>query len=224
MSTSAYATSSPRISPSRVFAIAIALVLHIAAFAMLLAPVRRPDLGLLAPPPPIEVVMQERVIPPPPAPPVVPITPPPPALPVHEPARSTPAVIPNPEPAISMADVVPEIAPDAAVIDTGFPAGDSDAFNAEQIGSASYLEAPPPRYPPLARKRGLEGDVMLMVTIGANGRPEAVALHASSGFALLDRAAIEQVQRRWRFRPLLVGGLPTRSRAIVPIRFSLVRG
>lgn len=224
MSTSAYATSSSRISPSRVLAIAVALVLHIAAFALLLAPVRHPDLGLLAPPPPIEVVMQERVIPPPPTPPVVPITPPR-TLPVREPTRRTsPVLIPNPEPAISMDDVVPEISPVAAVIDSELPAGNDESFSAGQIGSASYLEAPLPRYPPLARKREQEGDVFLLVTIGANGRPEAVDLHASSGFPLLDRAAIEQVQRRWRFRPLLVDGSPQRSRAIVPIRFSLTRG
>lgn len=224
MSTTAIATTGPNLSPTRIFAIAVALVLHIAALALLLAPVRRPDPAAFAPPPPIEVVMQERVIPPPPAPPMVPITPPRP-VPVRDRRHSTqPVVTPHLEPAISLDDVVPPITPPDAVIDTGRPVVDDDAFRAEQIGNASYLEAPPPRYPPLAKKRDQEGDVFLLVTIGADGRPEAVALHASSGFALLDRAAIEQVQRRWRFRPLLVGGLPTRSRAIVPIRFSLVRG
>ena len=97
-----------------------------------------------------------------------------------------------------------------------------DAFTPAQIGSLSYLEAAAPRYPLAAIKRRLEGEVLLIVTVGPDGRPEAVDVQRSSGHAILDRAAIDQVQRRWRFRPLIVNGLPTRARGLVPIRFDLL--
>jgi protein TonB len=221
MSMSLAAPSAAPLSPRRVFAIAAALVVHVGAFALLIAPPRRPEAAPATPPPRIEVTIQERPILPPPAPPLVPLTPPRPT-PVRQPvARAQPVVIDNPEPAISMADVVPEITPSLDALDSGLPATDGAAFGAEQIGSAEYLDAPRPRYPLQAKKRGLEGDVLLLVTIGSNGRPEDVSLYASSGHTVLDRAALETVQRCWRFRPLMVGGMPTRSRALVPIRFEL---
>ena len=213
-----------RINPARTGAISVALILHITAFALLLAPVRPADLGFAPTPPVIEVMMPERVRPIPP-PPVVPITTPrPPTLAQRPRQAAPPAAISNPEPAVSMADLVEPTAP--TLPDLGdLPAlGDGAAFAPELIGSASYLSAPAPRYPTLAIKRGWEGEVLMIVTIGANGAPEAVELHQSSGHAVLDRAAIEQVQKRWRFRPLLVDGSPTRSRAMIPVRFSLQRG
>ena len=208
------------LSPTRTLAISIALVLHAAAFALLMAPVRAPDLEADQEPPEIEVVMQERVIPPPPPPPVVPITPPRPA-PALVQRTSPPVVIPNPLPAQTQADVVPVIAPPD--VDLPTERAGNDAFVPSQIGALSYLDAPPPRYPSRAIARQLEGEVLLRVTVGADGRPEKVELQQTSGHTLLDHAAIEQVQKRWRFRPLIVDGLPSRAIGLVPIRFSLDR-
>lgn len=210
----------PRISPARTLAIGIALVLHASAFALLLAPMRAPDRAADRLPPEVEWVMPERVIPPPPPPPVVPIVPPR-AMPVPTQRRPLPAVIPNPEPAQTQTDVVPDMAPpdtDSLIDPTG---GDLASFVPSQIGALSYLDAPAPRYPPRALTRRIEGDVLLRVTVAENGRPERVELQRSSGHALLDRAAIEQVQKRWRFRPLLIDGRPSRAVGLVPIRFVL---
>lgn len=211
-----------RISPARTLAIAVALVLHIAAFALLIAPVRPPAPDLAFDVPDIQIVMPERLIPPPPLPPVVPVTPPPRATPVAERRTPAPVLIPNPEPAQTRDDVVQAIDPptsDPVVDGTG---DTGEAFTPAQIGSLSYLEAAAPRYPFQAIKRKLEGEVLLIVTVGPDGRPEAIEIERSSGHAILDRAAIEQVQRRWRFRPLIVDGLPTRARGLVPIRFDLL--
>lgn len=210
-----------RISPARTLAIAVALVLHLAAFALLIAPVRPPAPDLAFDVPDIQIVMPERLIPPPPLPPVVPATPPR-TTPVAERRTPAPVLIPNPEPAQTRDDVVQEIVPPTPdpVVDG---AGDTgDAFTPAQIGSLSYLEAAAPRYPLAAIKRRLQGEVLLIVTVGPDGRPEAVDVQRSSGHAILDRAAIDQVQRRWRFRPLIVNGLPTRARGLVPIRFDLL--
>ena len=216
----AAAIDRPRIHPARTLAISVALVLHAGAFALLVAPVRPPD--LMPPPalPQIEVVIRERVIPPP-QPPVVPITPPRPTpVPVRR-VPQPPAAIPNPEPAPTLAELVPDLVAPTETAPFDASVADSGPFLPSQIGALSYLDAPPPRYPARAIARRLQGEVLLRVTVGRDGRPEAVDLQQGSGHAVLDRAAVEQVRKRWRFRPLIVDGLPSRAVGLVPIRFSL---
>lgn len=212
--------ASPRFSPARTLAISIALVLHASAFTLLLAPMRAPDRAADRLPPEVEWVMPERLIPPPPLPPVVPITPPR-QLPIAPRRPLPPAVIPNPEPAQALSDVVPDTAPPNTDFSIDPVGSDAESFVPGQIGALSYLDAPAPRYPQRALTRRIEGDVLLRVTVGDDGRPQRVELQRSSGHALLDRAAIEQVQKRWRFRPLIIDGRPSRAVGLVPIRFVL---
>jgi len=75
---------------------------------------------------------------------------------------------------------------------------------------------PPPRYPPLARQRGIEGRVLLRLTVNAGGGVEAVSIAQSSGDASLDQEA-KQTVARWRFQP------PGLAQAVaqVPIAFRL---
>lgn len=49
-------------------------------------------------------------------------------------------------------------------------------------------------YPPLARRRGQEGRVQLRFVIGEAGRAQDIEVVASSGFNLLDRAAVETIR------------------------------
>ncbi|MBK6435829.1 MAG: energy transducer TonB [Rhodanobacteraceae bacterium] len=219
MTSYAAAINTGRINPSRTLAIAFALILHVAALALLFAPLRPPIRDLALALPNIEIVMQQRLIPPPSLPLTVPLTPPR-ATPAPQRRTPVPVLIPNPEPVQSLTDVVPEII--APIANTPFDnLGDlGDTFTPSDIGSLSYLDATPPRYPPQAIKRHLEGEVMLIVSVGADGYPEAVSIQRSSGHAILDRAAIDQVRNRWRFRPLIVNGLPTRAQGLVPIRFT----
>ena len=63
-----------------------------------------------------------------------------------------------------------------------------------------------PAYPSAARRRGLEGTVVLQVTLGVSGRVQAASVERSSGIAMLDRAALAAV-RRWRCQPPRVGGV-----------------
>lgn len=48
-------------------------------------------------------------------------------------------------------------------------------------------------YPALARRRGQEGRVQVCFVVGDNGRAQDIAVVASSGFSLLDRAAVETI-------------------------------
>jgi protein TonB len=78
-----------------------------------------------------------------------------------------------------------------------------------------------PRYPRSARERGLEGVVTLKVVVEANGDLGDISIVKSSGYALLDRAAIAAVED-WEFRPATVQGKPVRSTLdLPPIRFRL---
>jgi protein TonB len=79
---------------------------------------------------------------------------------------------------------------------------------------------PKPDYPAEARRRGLQGKVVLLVEVSAAGLPANVAVAASSGHAALDQAALAAVQL-WRFSPATRGGTPMAGTAQVPIQFRL---
>lgn len=82
---------------------------------------------------------------------------------------------------------------------------------------------PSPKYPAEAYQRGEEGDVMLLVSVSAEGRVRQVRLDKSSGFKLLDDAALSTV-RAWQFQPATYRGRPVGTWVRVPIRFSLADG
>lgn len=86
-----------------------------------------------------------------------------------------------------------------------------------QLGSANN---PIPRYPRQARRRGMEGRVVLRVTVSADGSPSKITVLESSGYAILDRAAVRTF-RDWRFSPAFRAGIPVISSLDVPISFRL---
>jgi protein TonB len=69
------------------------------------------------------------------------------------------------------------------------------------FGGAGTGRFPSPPYPADARRRGLEGNVMLKVEVSAEGQPGVPLIESSSGHAVLDRAAIDWIRRRWRWDP-----------------------
>lgn len=85
---------------------------------------------------------------------------------------------------------------------------------------AAYLHNPRPSYPPLSRRLGEEGKVLLRVRVSADGQPAAVDLEKSSNFERLDEAA-RQVVARWRFVPAKRGDEAIEATVIVPIVFRL---
>ncbi len=104
---------------------------------------------------------------------------------------------------------------------TGKTPGTSPAKgHGKAVNAAPAVGNPLPRYPRLARVRGWEGRVVLRVQVRANGAVRAIRVINSSGYDLLDRAAIKAV-RRWRFRAAQVAGVSIASTVKVPIRFRL---
>jgi len=99
-------------------------------------------------------------------------------------------------------------------------AGHNLPSNGIETSLARYLNNPKPEYPEIARQLRQQGVAILAVEVGADGHPNQVSLSRSSGFPLLDHAAIQAV-RAWSFRPERAGDVPVSSHVEVPIRFSL---
>jgi protein TonB len=85
---------------------------------------------------------------------------------------------------------------------------------------ADYLHNPKPAYPPLSKRAGEQGQVVVRVLIGVDGTAQKAEVHQSSGFDRLDRAALETAQR-WRYVPGKRGGVPEAMWFNVPIKFVL---
>jgi periplasmic protein TonB len=102
------------------------------------------------------------------------------------------------------------------------PGGDGAG---EGVGSTS----PPtggyqvkPRYPDSARRRGIEGTVVVMAYVTEQGRVEKVQVEQSAGHTDLDQAAVEAVGR-WRFEPARRGRQPVAMWVSIPVKFVLNR-
>ncbi|KZY72576.1 hypothetical protein A3742_08155 [Oleiphilus sp. HI0071] len=78
----------------------------------------------------------------------------------------------------------------------------------------------PPTYPSMARRRGVEGTVVIEVSLDALGSQTHLKIQKSSGNPLLDNSAVNAV-REWRFLPHQVKGLAIASRVHIPVRFEL---
>ncbi len=83
-----------------------------------------------------------------------------------------------------------------------------------------YIQNPPPPYPELAKQMRQEGIVMLAVDVDRQGSPVKVMIIESSGYRLLDQAALRAVSH-WKFQPGRIGDLPVESEVTVPVRFRL---
>jgi protein TonB len=83
-----------------------------------------------------------------------------------------------------------------------------------------YLINPPPPYPVSARRRGLQGTVLLRVNVSETGNVASLRISRSSGYDLFDRAALNAV-RKWKFSPRRLGGIATPGIVEVPIQFKI---
>lgn len=85
---------------------------------------------------------------------------------------------------------------------------------------ADYLKNPAPAYPPLSRRMGEEGKVVLRVSVNAQGSADSVEIRTSSGSQRLDESAQKTV-RNWKFIPAKRGDSAVQSWVLVPIIFKL---
>lgn len=78
-------------------------------------------------------------------------------------------------------------------------------------------------YPPLARRHGWEGEVVVGVRVEGDGRLSAIDVVASSGYRVLDHAAVDSLTRLARLPD--AGDLPASGIEVaVPVRYRLIDG
>jgi len=90
----------------------------------------------------------------------------------------------------------------------------------QPVFNADYLDNPAPAYPPLSRRMGEQGRVVLRVLVRVEGTAADVQVRASSGYARLDDVARETV-RHWKFVPARRGAQPVEAWVLIPISFGL---
>jgi protein TonB len=136
-------------------------------------------------------------------------------------------VAPQPKPKPVQREPEPVPAEEPAPKEAAQPVQQADAtppspvqLDAEPDYRADYLNNPRPPYPMVARRMGYHGKVVLDVEVLAEGRAGDVQVHQSSGFAILDNAALQTV-KTWRFTPAKRFGQAVTKRFLVPIKFSL---
>ncbi|MCM2264156.1 MAG: energy transducer TonB [Desulfuromonadales bacterium] len=98
--------------------------------------------------------------------------------------------------------------------------GEGDGGGGIIKATPRYESNPLPNYPRLARQNRLEGTVRLRARVTASGNVEGVSLERSSGHAVLDRSALDGVQR-WRFIPATRNGAPVACEVSIPVAFRL---
>jgi protein TonB len=181
--------------------------------------------------PPQPVVAPAPPAPPPPQP--APRQPPPKPLPKPtprlEPAPVAPATL-EPAPPLAAAITLPPVAPAAqstataplaAEVAVPAPPASPAAPRVDlPSSSADYLNNPPPPYPPLSKRMGEQGQVVVRARIEANGMVSQAEIRTSSSFERLDQAALQTV-KRWRYVPGKRGGVPEAMWFNIPIRFVL---
>ena len=184
---------------------AIALAFHAVVLFCLKPPTPKPpkifnetyvDVTLTTPPPP-QPEPKPIVVPPQPQPP----PPPKPEMTIPEPKPEPPppapkpVVVPQQQPKPLTEEYVPVTQPNFAM-------------------QATHV------YPPEAARRHQQGIIVLMLYINGSGTLDKVEIVKSSGFPLLDEAAIKEMKQS-KFEPAMDGAIPIRSRAQASVTYRL---
>ena len=201
---------------ARIAGLAFAIAMHVAALLVLLAPI--------APPEPEadekDVTLVNFIRPPPPPPP-----PPPPDPEPPKPREIRELTPPRPTPIPPPPDPPPVVFDDPSPVDTPAPppAPPSPPAPATNIGSSvdpSSMNNNPPEYPREALRAGVEGTVVLLISIDARGNVLDIKVERSSRNRDMDRNAV-RAARGWRFNPAIENGTPVASTVRVPVDFTL---
>lgn len=217
---SAYPNTVESPNPVRIIALSLALALNLTGLILVTRPLSSnmiqvikkvtAPLTLTLPPPPVEMK-------PIPAPDPLPHhiadkTPIPKKAPVHSVITPSPPVITDEPSAVNVAST-----PHPPISVMANPVSSPSPVEA----TLEYISAPPPLYPPLARRFRMEGKVILRVLVDVDGKPLQVIVSSSSGHIELDKVAQKQVLAHWRFRPATQNGQPSQAWANIPIVFKL---
>lgn len=122
-------------------------------------------------------------------------------------------------PAPGQPPVTPPVTPPAQT-EPNEAAASAAGAAAPDVDAEPRADNEPPRYPEEARRRGLEGTVVVQVEVASDGLVLDVALHTPATGAELNREALRAV-RRWRFEPARRAGVAVATTTLVTIVFRL---
>lgn len=92
--------------------------------------------------------------------------------------------------------------------------------SADLVNPPQCASCPAPPYPAQAQERGIEGEVVLKLEVLSDGRVGDIFVVTSSGFPLLDDAALAVV-KNWTFYPATQEGHPISSTRQVRVPFEM---
>jgi len=147
--------------------------------------------------------------------------------PPEEPTKTEPEVKPDePDKPQEIAEETPTVAPIVAVMDSPAVAFSVPVQGAVAVAQEARMATPPPpvdrpparpvqfnphtagegyfadpQYPAVALRDHYEGTVIIEIAVDAAGTTTEAKVFKSSGFPVLDEAALEVVKKRWRFPP-----------------------
>jgi len=178
--------------------------------SLLNAPAPEPEVVPLLPTPPKPEPVVKKIIPK-----VKPVDVKPTPQPVEKASVVEQEAVPTPPTPSAPVEVAkaPEVKPEPEK-----PQVKQDVVEEPKIGVA-YMNTPLV-YPPISRRLGEEGRVLLTVVISTNGDPISVKVDTSSGFTRLDESAVDQV-KKWKFSPAKRNNQPFVSSTKVPVKFAL---
>jgi protein TonB len=167
---------------------------------------------------------EDKPAPPPPAPTPVktrqtPVTPPTPlavTTPTPQPSQITLAPV-DPSPPVNAAAVKTSSNVTATATSAAPPAPPKLELPSSD---ADYLNNPKPPYPPLSKRMGEQGKVIIRTLIGADGTAQDASIFKSSGFDRLDQSALATA-RKWRYVPGKRAGVAEAMWFNVPFEFVL---
>lgn len=98
------------------------------------------------------------------------------------------------------------------------PAEEQPAVSVVMSPAIDSAQCPPPEYPRRAQRLRWHGSTLLLVDVNASGNPAKITIRTSSGYEILDNAAIKAVEQ-WHFHPQKRNGVAEAGQLLVPIRF-----
>lgn len=96
-------------------------------------------------------------------------------------------------------------------------------FNLDEVDEVpAALRSVPPQYPYGAKRRHVEGEVVVRMLVTSRGDPIRLSIHRSDPPGVFDKAALSAA-KRWKFRPGRYKGKAVDTWVLLPFKFELTR-
>lgn len=206
-------------SPRRIAGMSTAMILHVGVVLFLVAPVRTADRER-------SEATTDVIWPEPPK--VIPLVPLPPKPPEEiKPLKPVVKPTPRPQPIETPRQSIANTATTDAIVDHApieeyaelAPESSAPTFVGASV-DAAYGTTPRVKYTSALIRKRLQGEVVLRVSLDADGLVQNITVERSSGHRELDRSAMDQV-RGWKFRAAEENGAKVAASVLVPISFKL---